>query len=221
MRFTALFFDLDDTLYPSNTGLWNAIRDRMGQYMHEKIGLPWEDIPRLRIQYLEEFGTTLRGLQHDYTVDTDEYLAYVHDVPLAEYIFPEPNVRSLFESLPQPKWVFTNSDAAHAGRVLKVLDLRDCFQGVIDIHQLDFACKPEKVAYLRALEVAEQEDPHRCLLVEDAIRNLMPAHALGFTTVLVHNHTGSSEKIQDPNVDYAITHLNELRQAIPSLWEKG
>jgi pyrimidine 5'-nucleotidase len=220
MHFTALFFDLDDTLYPSNTGLWNAIRDRMGLYMHEKIGIPWEDIPRLRIQFFEKFGTTLRGLQHYYTVDTEEYLAFVHDLPLDQYLVPEPAVRSLLKGLPQPKWVFTNADAAHAGRVLKVLDLSDCFQGVIDIHKLNFACKPEKVTYLRALELAEQEDPRTCLLVEDAIRNLAPAHALGFTTVLIHNHASFSAKLQDPIVDYAITHLSELRQAIPSLWDE-
>ena len=221
MRFNTLFFDLDDTLYPSSTGLWNAIRDRMGQYMHERLDIPWEDIPRIRIQFLETYGTTLRGLQNFYTVDTEEYLAYVHDLPLDQYLYPEPAVRSLLLSLPQPKWIFTNADAAHARRVLDILKLNDCFRGVIDLHVLNFACKPEKVTYLRALEVAEQDNPSGCVLVEDAIRNLSPAHALGFTTVLIHNHASSPGEVKDPAVDYAISHLCELQRVLPALWKNG
>ena len=48
MRFTTLFFDLDDTLYPSKTGLWPAIKDRMNQYMIERLGIPEPDVPFLR-----------------------------------------------------------------------------------------------------------------------------------------------------------------------------
>ena len=29
MRFSTLFFDLDDTLYPSENGLWQAIKERI------------------------------------------------------------------------------------------------------------------------------------------------------------------------------------------------
>jgi putative hydrolase of the HAD superfamily len=220
MRFNTLFFDLDDTLYPSSTGLWNAIRDRMGQYMHERLNIPWEDIPRIRIQYLETYGTTLRGLQHFYKVDTEDYLAFVHDLPLDQYLYPEPKVRSLLLSLPQPKWIFTNADEAHARRVLAVLELSDCFQGVIDLHALDFFCKPEKETYLRALEIAGEDNPSCCVLLDDSVRNLAPARTLGFTTVLVHNHNSSSAHFQDPAVDYAIAHPCELLQVLPALWEE-
>ena len=51
MRFTTVFFDLDDTLYPSSTGLWAAIRERMNIYMRERLGIPEKDVPQLREQY--------------------------------------------------------------------------------------------------------------------------------------------------------------------------
>ena len=74
MHFNTLYFDLDDTLYPPSSGLWDAIRDRMNEYMQRLIDLPLTEIVKLRQSYLEEYGTTLRGLQAHYDVDVDEYL---------------------------------------------------------------------------------------------------------------------------------------------------
>ncbi|OGO34590.1 MAG: pyrimidine 5'-nucleotidase, partial [Chloroflexi bacterium RBG_16_57_11] len=143
MSFTTLFFDLDDTLYASSSGLWGLIRDRMGQYMVEVLGLPEDQVPALRRSYFETYGTTLRGLQIHHHVDPDDYLSYVHDLPLEQYIRPNPALRALLLSLPQQRWVFTNSDADHARRVMTILDVQDCFDGIIDIRALEYVCKPE------------------------------------------------------------------------------
>ena len=35
-----LLFDLDDTLYAAECGLWPAIGQRITQYMIERLGLP-------------------------------------------------------------------------------------------------------------------------------------------------------------------------------------
>ena len=84
MRFTTLFFDLDDTLYPNTTGLWKAIKERMNDYMRERLQIPAEDISSLREKYYLTYGTTTRGLQIHHNVDTADFLAYVHDLPLAD-----------------------------------------------------------------------------------------------------------------------------------------
>jgi putative hydrolase of the HAD superfamily len=116
MPYTTIFFDLDDTLYPVQAGLWEAIRNRMSQYMAERMGLPVEQIDALRKQSLETYGTTLRGLQHNYHSDSDDYLAYVHDLPLDKFIQPDPVVRQMLLSLPLHRWIFTNADSQHAQR---------------------------------------------------------------------------------------------------------
>jgi len=82
MRFSHIFFDLDDTLYPSTNGLWNSIRQRMNEYMLERLNIPPEQVAIIRRRYFETYGTTLRGLQLHYQVDADEFLAYVHDLPI-------------------------------------------------------------------------------------------------------------------------------------------
>jgi len=72
MPFTTIFFDLDDTLYPSSSGIWKLIKDRMNLYMHQRLKIPWDEIPTLREKLFHEFGTTLRGLQVNYKIDTQE-----------------------------------------------------------------------------------------------------------------------------------------------------
>ena len=154
MGYSTIFFDLDDTLYASSNGLWEAIQARMNRYMAERLNIPQDKVPELRRSYYETYGTTLRGLQRHYQVDADDYLNYVHDLPLQEYLSPAPDFRAMVLSLPQKRWVFTNADDDHARRVLAILGLSDCFAGIIDVRAIAFACKPEPVAYHRALALA-------------------------------------------------------------------
>jgi len=215
MPYSTLFFDLDDTLYPKTNGLWGAIRERMAEYMRDRLGFPPEIIPELRRNYFETYGTTLRGLQIHHHVDPLQYLAYVHDLPLQKYIAPDPELRDLLSSLSSSKWIFTNADVDHARRVLAVLDLNGCFDGIIDVRALDFLCKPQPDAYRKALFLAGESDPGNCVLLDDSPRNLAPAKEMGFTTVLV----GSLEA--HPAADLVIASVTDLPHAFPELWKDG
>ena len=213
MPYSTILFDLDDTLYPSDNGLWDAIRGRMNLYMAERLGLSWDVIPAMRRTYYETYGTTLRGLQIHYQVDADEYLDYVHDLPLETYLRPDPKLRTMLSGLPQQLWIFTNADADHAWRVLNILDIRDCFQGIIDVRAIEFACKPEPIAYQRALALAGESDPFKCVFLDDSPLNLEIAHSLGLTTVLVGNHSSA-----DPWIDFHIPDTLALIHTMPELW---
>jgi len=215
MHFNSLFFDLDDTLYPASSGLWDAIRQRMNEYMQGVVDLPLTEIVSLRKRYLEEYGTTLRGLQAHYDVDADDYLDFVHDLPLEKYILPDPGLRNLLLGLPQKRWIFTNADTNHAIRVLSILGINECFTGIIDIRAMEFACKPDKIAYQRALAITAEEDPTQCVLFDDSFRNLSAARAMGFFTVLVGKNG------QNPSVDRTISSMHDLRVCIPELWQKN
>jgi pyrimidine 5'-nucleotidase len=142
MRFTTLFFDLDETLYPASTGLWQAIKERMTLYMLERLSIPEADVPVLREQYFKMYGTTLRGLQERHHMDTAEYLAYVHDVPLSQYLTPNPIIREVIACLPTRNLIFTNADANHAWRVLAALKLDDLFDTIVDVNAIAPYCKP-------------------------------------------------------------------------------
>jgi putative hydrolase of the HAD superfamily len=185
MRFTTFFFDLDETLYPPSSGLWSAIRVRINAYMRERMGIPPEQIEVLREQFFREYGTTLRGLQANYTVDLDEYLAFVHNVPLEAHLNPDPELRSVIEALPTRKFIFTNADSLHANRVLDVLGLQGLFDGILDVHTLAPYCKPMPESFELALQAAGSPDPGTCALLDDQARITRAARSLGMYTILV------------------------------------
>jgi pyrimidine 5'-nucleotidase len=184
MRYTTLFFDLDDTLYPADSGLWQQIRERIGLYMQERLNIPPAQVPSLRHQLFETYGTTLRGLQVNYQVDVADFLAYVHDVPVAQYIHPDPLLRQVLHALPARKFIFTNADVPHARRVLRALQLEDCFEAIIDVVAIDPYCKPMPEAFALALKAAGESDPRRCVMLDDIPRTTRAARQLGLYTIL-------------------------------------
>jgi len=214
MSFSTLYFDLDDTLYSHENGLWAAIRNRMGLYMAEKLGLPQDQIPEIRRVYYQTYGTTLRGLQKHHQVDADDYLQYVHDLPLESYIQPNPALRQMLLGLPQRRFIFTNADDAHAWRVMEVLGVSDCFEDVIDVRKIEFACKPESIAYQRLLALTNNPDPHCCVMLDDSPSNLAAARQIGFTTVLV-----GADGPADGQDGVSIPDILRLPHALPELWQ--
>ncbi len=187
MTYTTAFFDLDDTLYPATSGIWDAIGDRINQFMHERVGIPQSDVAALRNQLYSTYGTTLRGLKITRGIDELDYLAYVHDVPLEEYILPDPRARESIERIPLRKVIFTNADEAHALRVLKYLGLDGCFEQIIDILSIAPFCKPMPEAFSRALEIDGNSVAKSSIFIDDAPHNLRAAREAGFYTIRMGN----------------------------------
>jgi putative hydrolase of the HAD superfamily len=184
MKFTTIFFDLDDTLYPSHVGLWSAIKARMNDYMEERLRIPPAEIPALREKYYLQYGTTLHGLQRHHHVDVQEYLAYVHDLPLADYLTPNPILRSIIASLPTRNLIFTNADVPHAERVLAALNLRDLFAAIVDVNAIDPYCKPMPESFGIAMKTAGETDPSRCVMIDDLARTTRAAKEVGLSSIL-------------------------------------
>jgi len=204
-------FDLDNTLYPPDSGVWDAIGERMNRYMVERLAMDREQVAGLRQHFLDAFGTTLNGLKREYRIDAVEFLDYVHDLPLGEYLKYDRDLDGMLERLPLRKFVFTNADAAHARRVLRVLGIERHFEGIIDIHLLEMVNKPDPRAYTRALEIAGAQ-PEECVLVEDSAANVMPALRLGMLAVLVGNAAQGATEV--PLHIPKITHLEALLESV-------
>jgi len=184
MRFTTIFFDLDDTLYPASCGLWPAIKERMNSYMGERLGIPSDQIPRLREKYFREYGTTLRGLQAYHKVDVQDYLAYVHDLPLKEYLHPDPVQQKVLASLPTRNLIFTNADVPHARRVLRQLQIEQYFADIVDVNRMDPYCKPSPEAFQIALNIAGEGDPSKCVMIDDLPHTTRAAQDFGLFAIM-------------------------------------
>ena len=184
MHYTTIFFDLDDTLYPASSGLWPTLKERMNRYMIERMDIPAEEVPRLREKYFRTYGTTLRGLQANHTIDVQDFLAYVHDVRLQDYIHPDPIQQSVLASLPTRNVIFTNADVHHARRVLAVLQIEHYFADVIDVNIMEPYCKPSPQAFALALKAAGEEDPSQCVMIDDLPHTTRAARAFGLYALL-------------------------------------
>ncbi len=202
-----ILFDLDNTLYPQSSGLWEAIGDRINLYMMERLGMSPEEVSRKRDAFLAAFGTTLNALRHYYDVDPDEFLAFVHDLPLRNYIEYDADLDRMLERMSPRKVIFTNADAPHARRVLACLRITRHFERIIDIHALEFINKPDRRAYLKALEFISAR-PEECAIVEDSLVNIRPARSLGMLTVLVRNGSGAV------GADHHIHRITELESVL-------
>ncbi len=205
MHFSTFFFDLDDTLYPPAAGLWEQIGGRINLYMVEKMGFSPDNVGVEREKYFRTYGTTLRGLQATHQVDMDEYLAFVHDVPLREYIRPNPGLRKAIESIPARKFIFTNADANHARRVIEVVGLEGLFDGIIDVHAIAPYCKPMRESFELALEKAGSPAANTCVLLDDQSRITRAGRMAGMYTVLV----GKDQAGED--ADAALPDLADLK----------
>ena len=204
MKYTTIFFDLDDTLYPASTGLWHAIKERMNIYMRDRMGFDPADIPHIREKYYLQYGTTLRGLQANHEIDVEDYLAFVHDLPLKDYIQPNPALCDVIASLGTRNLIFTNADAAHARRVLKALALDECFEGIVDVNAVAPYCKPMPESFQIALRMAGESDPSRCVMIDDLPRTTQAARESGLFSILYGQDT------PHPDADAALTDWHAL-----------
>lgn len=204
MRFTTIFFDLDDTLYPPTAGLWDAIKHRMNDYMRDRLRIPAEEVSQLREKYYREFGTTTRGLQAYHNLDTQDFLAYVHDLPLKDYLTPNPTLRSIIASLPTRNLIFTNADINHAKRALNILELSDLFETIVDVNTVSPYCKPMLESFQIAMKLAGETDLSKCVMIDDIHRTTRAAREAGMFSILYH------ETLNDGAADAHMTDWNEL-----------
>ena len=184
MKINAFFIDADDTLYPNNSGLWNEIRSRIFQFVADKLGVSNERARELTGGYMRQYGATYRGLLANYPQITEEYFRVIHDIDLSKYLKPDPELKQVLDSFPVKKFILTNADAGHAKRVLDALEIQDCFDGVIDIHDLEPSCKPNKEAFEIAMRIAEVNDPKTCVFVDDLVQNVKSAAEFGMFSIL-------------------------------------
>jgi putative hydrolase of the HAD superfamily len=204
---TTIFFDVDDTLYPPQRGVWGEIARRINRYMIERAGIPEAGVDALRQRYFAQYGTTCNGLRQEHGIDPQDFYRFVHDIPLSEYLAPDTALRRMLSSMPQKKFIFSNADQAYILRVLAALELTGLFDGIIDIFATGFACKPMDAAYRIAAQSADSPPGEHCLLVDDLSRNLAPARALGWTTVLVHHQAPVGSVDHQISTIYDLEHL--------------
>lgn len=204
-----ILFDLDETLYPKETGLMDVVNQRINDYMRLRLGIPASQVLELRERYYRRYGTTSRGLYRHHHLDVHDYLVYVHELPVEEYLLPDPFLDEVLGSIEAEKAVFTNSPRNYVQRVLRALGVERHFDRIFDIYFLEQINKPDKRAYLKVIKALET-DGQDCLIVDDLATNLKPGKELGMVTVLVGDDPKGSLWEKEEGVDFVIPRVTEL-----------
>lgn len=176
-------FDLDNTLYPPESQFLRLVERRINDYVVRALGVPAPEALLVQRGYLHDYGTSLAGLMIHYQVDPHAFLAEVHDVPL-DALEPDPGLRAGLERLEGPRLIFTNGATSHAKRVLERLALAELFHGVFALEDAELIPKPDPRTFARMI-ARFGVDPATAAFFEDTPKNLIPAKAIGMTTVLV------------------------------------
>jgi putative hydrolase of the HAD superfamily len=185
---TTWVFDLDNTLYPPDSGIWPKIDERITLFLMELFGVDGQSAQALHKHYYSRHGTTLVGLVEDHFDQTERFLEFVHDIDRSA-LKPDPVLAREVERLPGRKLIFTNGSRNHAILTARRLGLDGLFEDAFDIVAAGLTSKPAEAAYNAFFERC-QVDPQASAMFEDMAKNLAVPKAKGMTTTLVTTRRG-------------------------------
>ena len=184
-------FDLDNTLYPSDSDLWLKIDDRITLFLAHLFGLDAMSSRALQKFYYQRYGTTLNGLMQEHEISAEQFLAFVHDIDRSS-LKPNHSLASSIAALPGRKLILTNGSREHALRTSEQLGLADMFEDIFDIVAAGLTPKPAQETYQRFFDKHDVE-PSRAAMFEDIVHNLRVPHARGMATTLIVPKPGQTD----------------------------
>ena len=174
-------FDLDNTLYPATSKLFDQISRRMTGFISEHFDIAPEAAMARQRDFFLRYGTTLRGLMIEHRLAPEPFLDYVHKIDVG-MIPTNPELALRLGRLPGRKLIFTNASRKHAERVMARIGIDSHFEDIFDIAAADYIPKPDRTSYAMMLRRHGVAADTACM-IEDIAVNLEPAKALGMATV--------------------------------------
>ncbi|MCX8084464.1 MAG: pyrimidine 5'-nucleotidase [Calditerrivibrio sp.] len=181
-----VIFDLDNTIYPPESGLLKNVDLKINTFMQEILGIPSYIVDNLRQEYRKIYGITLKGLMIHHNVDPYQYLDFVHNLDYHLLLNPDPLLYEILSSIDAEKYIFTNGSKKHAINVLTALGILDLFHDIYSIEDLSFKPKPSFESFEEFIKLTEI-NPYESYFIDDMPENIEAAKRIGFKTVLVGN----------------------------------
>ena len=176
-------FDLDNTLYSADSGIFQQVHVLMGKFVSENLNIDIKKAKELQRKYYKQHGTTLRGLMDNHGINPDDFLNKVHDLDYS-IVVANKNLNKELEKLEGRKIIYTNANKKHAYDVLKRLELTHMFKEIFDIKNANYIPKPEVLPYQQIINEFNI-NPSTTIMFDDIAKNLVPAKNVGFTSVWI------------------------------------
>lgn len=135
------------------------------------LSLSVDDALMLHKKYYKEYGLAIAGLHRHHKIQPLEFNREVDDMlPLDDILKPDPELRSLLQKFDRTKvkmWLFTNAHITHGKRVVRLLGIEDCFEGITycDYAAEQLLCKPRPEMFRKAEEEAMAPSVDQCYFV--------------------------------------------------------
>ena len=176
-------FDLDNTLYSADSGIFQQVHKLMGEFISKNLSMEISEAKKLQSKYYKQHGTTLRGLMDNHGIDPDHFLDEVHRL---DYSIVGSNkiLNEELHKLEGRKIIYTNANKKHVLDVLNRIDLNNFFDEIFDIKMANYVPKPELKPYEQIINLYNIEAKSSAMF-DDIAKNLVPAKKVGFTPVWV------------------------------------
>ena len=187
-------FDLDNTLYPASSNLFNKIDVRMKKFIIKKLKIEPDEAYKIQKKYYIEYGTTLSGLMKNHNVMPKEFLDYVHKIDTSS-LKVDIRLKKALKKLPGELYIYTNASKSHAINVMKRLEINKYINKIFDIENANYTPKPSKESldiFIKKYNI----NPKEAVFFEDISKNLINAKKIGFQTVLIKNASHPDKNIQ-------------------------
>ena len=206
-------FDLDNTLYPNTTNLFDKIDTLMCKFIEDNLNVTPQESLKIKDTYFHEHGTTLNGLMQNHKIDAEKFLDFVHDIDYS-LLTEDIALGEQIQKLPGEKIIFTNGTRKHAKKVTQQLGIENNFSKIFDIVDANFIPKP-KIEPYHALIATHSIDAQNSIFIEDIAKNLLPAHELGMKTAWVESDDSYCKQGYDgKHVHYTIKNLTDFLKKI-------
>jgi len=176
-------FDLDNTLYSAESGIFQQVHELMGKFVSNKLKIDLDSAKKIQKKYFIKHGTTLKGLMDNHGVEPDEFLDYVHKLDYS-IIHPNNDLNKEISKLQGRKIIYTNANRQHVNEILLRLDLTNMFDEIFDIKMANYIPKPEINAYKDFIK-RFNINPKTTIMFDDIAKNLVPAKNVGFKSVWI------------------------------------
>ncbi len=171
----AVFFDLDNTLYPASASMEADIVRRMNEFVASLFNISFAEAKALRSLRMPNYGTTLEWLMQEHAfMEVEEYFGVVHPEGEEEVLTCDPKLPVFLDSISQTKYIFTNAPSEHAERVLEKLGIAGKFDRIFDVRFTQLRGKPGRAAVEKVIAASG------CHAAETLFVDDIPRYVRGF-----------------------------------------
>lgn len=202
-------FDLDNTLYSADSGIFQQVHKLMGEFIAKNLNMELSEAKKLQSKYYKQHGTTLRGMMDNHGVDPDYFLEEVHRLDYS-IVGPNEKLNNELKRLKGRKIIYTNANKQHVVDVLQKINLSNFFDEVFDIKMANYIPKPEIKPYQQIIDLFNI-DSKSSAMFDDIAKNLVPAKKVGFTPVWVdagYENFSDDIKASKEHLDYQTRDLS-------------